>query len=182
MCVLLFKFKIAFHTVLQSRWPLNSLTSTGLMTDRAKLSKLETVISSNCAEFLGSKDFPKALISSVQKWDPRGLLFGTSDINAIPSDEEQARLRKILDSKIKGKRILVCSGGDDKLVPYHCAQPFMNFLKNATSGWYKDGNIYVEDNVYPGVGHAYSEDMIKDTTRFVSDILAGTSSKPTSKI
>jgi hypothetical protein len=152
------------------------------MSDRAKLSKLETYISSNGADFLGSKDFPKALISSVEKWDPRGLLFGTAEINPNPSEKEQARLREILDSKIKGKRVLVCSGGDDKLVPYNCAEPFMKFLKNATCGWYKDGNVYVEDNIYPGVGHAYSEGMVKDTTRFVSNLLAVTFTKPSPKI
>lgn len=153
-----------------------------MMTDRARLSKLETYTSSNGADFLGSQDFPKALVSSVQRWDPRGLLFGTSEIKANPSKAEQARLRQILDSRIKGKRVLVCSGGDDKLVPYHCAQTFMEFLKNATNGWYKDGNVYVEDNVYPGVGHVYSEGMIKDTTRFVNDVLARASTKPSSKI
>jgi hypothetical protein len=152
------------------------------MTDRAKLSKLETYTSNNGADFLGSKDFPKALISSVQKSDPRGQLFGTSEINPNPSIKEQARLRELFDSKIKGKKVLVCSGSDDRLVPYHCSEPFMKFLKNATTGWYKDGNVYVEDNVYPGVGHVYSEGMIKDTMRFVSDVLAGTSTKPTSKI
>lgn len=152
------------------------------MTDRARLSKLETYTKSNGTNFLGSKDFPKALVASILKSDPRGLLFGTSDIQANPSDSEQKRLREILDAKIKGKKLLVCSGGADKLVPYHCAEPFMQFLKNATNGWYKDGNVYVEDIVYPGVGHAYSEGMVKDTTRFVSDILAGTSPKPTSKM
>jgi len=146
------------------------------MSDRARLSKLQTYTSSTGADFLGSKDFPKALVDSVQKWDPKGLLFGTSEINPKPSDSEQKRISEILDRKIKGKRVLVCSGGDDKLVPYHCAEPFMDFLKEATSGWYKDGNVYVEDNVYPGIGHAFSEGMIKDTTRFVSDTLAGTDS------
>jgi len=153
-----------------------------LMTDRARLSKLETYTSSNLSNFLGSKDFPKALISCIQKCDPRGLLFGTSDIDPNPSEEQQTHIREILDSKLKGKRVLVCSGGDDRLVPYHCSEPFMKFLKNATSGWYKDGNVYVEDNVYPGVGHAYSDGMVKDTTRFVSDILGGTSPKPASKM
>lgn len=152
------------------------------MTDRARLSKLESYVSTDGADFLGSKDFPRALISSIQKWDPKGLLFGTSEINPNPSQKEQARLRELLDSKIRGKNILVCSGGSDKLVPYHCTEPFMKFLKNAISGWYDDGNIYVEDNVYSGIGHAYSEDMQKDTLRFVSDVLAETLSKPTSKI
>ena len=152
------------------------------MTDRARLSKLETYTKSDGASFLGSKDFPNALIASILTSDPRGILFGTSDIQSNPSDAEQRRLRRILDAKIKGKKLLVCSGGADKLVPYHCAEPFMQFLKSATSGWYKDGNVYVEDIVYPGVGHAYSEGMVKDTTRFVSNILAGGSTKSNSKM
>ncbi|KAG0645182.1 hypothetical protein D0Z07_9267 [Hyphodiscus hymeniophilus] len=148
-----------------------------VMTDRARLSKLRSYTKADGAEFLGSTDFPNALVASVKKWDPRGILFGTSDIQPYPSESEQKYLRDILDAKIKGKKVLVCSGGADKLVPYHCAEPFMGFLKNATSGWYKDGDVYVEDIVYPGVGHAYSSGMIKDTTRFVSDILAGSSTK-----
>lgn len=143
------------------------------MTDRAKLSKLETYISSNGAQFLGSRDFPSALVESVQKRDPRGLLFGLRDIEVDPSPEEQARLRKILDSKVKGKSVLVCSGGVDKLVPYHCSAPFMDFLKTATKGWYNDGNVYVEDKVYDGIGHAYSDSMAQDADRFLRDLLGG---------
>ena len=105
------------------------------------------------------------------------MLFGTSEITSGPSEQR----RQLFDSKLKGKRILVCSGGADKLVPYHCSEPFLKFLKDATGGWYKDGGVYVEDNVYPGVGHAYSEGMVKDTTRFISDTLAG-SSRPTSNL
>jgi hypothetical protein len=154
----------------------------GVMTDRARLSKLETYTKSSGADFLGSKDFPNALVASILKSDPRGVLFGTSHHHPNPKKLNPPRLREILDAKIKGKKLLVCSGGADKLVPYHCAEPFMQFLKNATSGWYEDGNVYVEDIVYPGVGHAYSEGMVKDTTRFFSDILAGSSLKPASKI
>lgn len=148
------------------------------MSDRARLSKLPTYTSSNGANFLTSKDFPQALISSAQKYDPKGIVFGTSDVNSNPSQSEQKRIREILDARLKGKRILVCSGGDDKLVPYHCGKPFMEFLRSASTGWYKDGNIQVEDNVYPGVGHAYSEGMVRDTVRFVSDILASASKAP----
>ncbi|TVY68807.1 hypothetical protein LSUE1_G008659 [Lachnellula suecica] len=138
-----------------------------VMSDRARLTKLQTYTSSNGAKFLGSKDFPHALVASCKKWDPKGILFGTSEVTSGPSED----IRGLLNSKIKGKRILVCSGGADKLVPYHCSEPFLNFLKDATEGWYKDGGVYLEDNVYAGVGHAYSEGMVKDTTRFVSDTL-----------
>jgi hypothetical protein len=152
------------------------------MSDRARLSKLSSYTSSSGAHFLGSKDFPLALISSVQKCDPKGLLFSTNEIPSNPSESEQTRLRGILDSRLKGKKLLVCSGGNDKLVPYHCSEPFLTFLKGAVGGWYRDANVYVEDNVYAGAGHAYSEGMVKDTKRFISDILAGTSSRPTSKM
>ncbi|KAE8448119.1 hypothetical protein EG329_009884 [Mollisiaceae sp. DMI_Dod_QoI] len=152
-----------------------------MMTDRARLSKLKTYTTSNGATFLGSADFPNALISSCEKGDAKGILFGTGEINANPSEEEQRKLRPLLDEKLKGKHVLICSGGEDKLVPYHCSEPFLTFLKQATNGWYKDGGVYVEDNVYAGVGHAYSEGMVKDTTRFVSDLIAS-SHKPASKI
>ncbi|RFU30952.1 hypothetical protein B7463_g5384, partial [Scytalidium lignicola] len=156
-----------------------------LMSDRARLSKLQTYTSGQGASFVGSKDFPWALVSSIEKCDPRGILFGNSEINLNPSQDEQDRLRQILDSRIKGKRILICSGKDDKLVPYRCSEPFLKFLKDATSTWYQDGNVYIEDNIYPGVGHAYSDGMRKDTIRFISDILAkkaGMGLKLTSKI
>ena len=48
-------------------------------------------------------------------------------------------------------------------------------------GWY-EGEVYVEDNVYKGVGHAFSEGMVRDTVRFVGDTLAGAASRPTSKM
>jgi predicted esterase len=152
------------------------------MKDRARLSKRKSYIKTNGADFFGSEDFPKALISSLQKSDPKGMLFGMSNVAVNPPSAEKDRLRQILDSQIKGKRVLVCSGGADKLVPYHCAKPFLDFLKDATSGWYKDGNVYVEDIVYPGVGHAVSEGMVKDSTRFIGDILASGSGSKAFKI
>jgi hypothetical protein len=151
------------------------------MSDRARLSKLQTYTSSNGANFLGSKDFPAALVASILKRDPKGLLFGLGDINPNPSAEEQSRLREILDSKIKGKSVLVCSGGADKLVPCHASAPFMDFLKKATKGWYGDGNVYVEDNVYKGIGHAYSEGMSVDTRRFLCDMMEAKASKSAKK-
>ncbi|ESZ96499.1 hypothetical protein SBOR_3121 [Sclerotinia borealis F-4128] len=146
-----------------------------VMTDRARLSKLQTYTSTQGADFHGSKDFPLALMSSLKKWDPKGIIFGTSEIEDTPTLAMQELYTPILDQKIKGKRILVCSGANDRLVPYHCSKPFMQFLKNATSGWYKGGNVYVEDNVYPGVGHAFSDGMVKDTIRFVNDTLVAKS-------
>ncbi|RDW91290.1 hypothetical protein BP5796_02455 [Coleophoma crateriformis] len=150
-----------------------------LMNDRAQRSKVDLKKDSqNADEFLGSTFFPNALVESMKKNDPRGIVFGTSDIITSPTPDtspSQAQIRAIFDQRIRNKKILICSGGADRLVPYRSAEQFLNFFKKATAGdgWYKDGNVYVEDNVYEGIGHAYSEEMVKDTTRFLSDILAG---------
>lgn len=154
------------------------------MTDRARLSKLNSYTKDSGASFLGSKDFPKALVKSVEATDPKGILFSTSEIPTNLSRVEQERIRPILDSKIKGKSILVCSGKVDKLVPYHCSEPFLAFLKNAIGDWYKDGDVYVEDLVYEGVGHKFSDGMMDDAVRFVSHTVARTPqiSKSVSKI
>ncbi|RYP07337.1 hypothetical protein DL764_002553 [Monosporascus ibericus] len=140
----------------------------GLLKDRARKSKLETYLGDEGASFLGSKDFPEALISACQKYDPKGILFGAGDIPSAPiTTAEQERLRPILDSKIRGKRFQVLSGGADKLVPYSAGVPFLHFFKDAVATWYRDGNVYVEDNVYPEVGHQFHQEMVKDAVRFV---------------
>lgn len=141
-----------------------------VISDRARLSKLPSYSDDS---FVGSPDFPNALVSAVIKRDPKGLLFGLDPITPAPPASEQDRLRKILDAKLKGKALLVCSGGSDRMVPYHCSAPFMEFLKNAAAGWYADGDVYVEDNVYDGIGHQYSDGMRKDAVRFLGDILEG---------
>ncbi|KAG9239624.1 hypothetical protein BJ875DRAFT_85163 [Amylocarpus encephaloides] len=160
-----------------------------MMTDRARLSKLPSYTSSSGSSFLGSKDFPNALIASCQKYDPKGLLFGTHPVpSAIPDSlipyqgSTSPKVRSVLSSSLAGKSILVCSGGDDKLVPYRCSEPFLTFLKGATrkGGWWEEGGVHLEDNVYDGVGHMYSEDMKKDTVRFVCSQLENKSR--TSKI
>lgn len=145
------------------------------MTDRARLSKLDSYTKNDGASFLGSQDFPTALVKSVETADPKGLLFSTSEISISPSEAEQRRLKTILDSRIKGNSILVCSGGADKLVPYRCSEAFLMFLKNAVGSWYKDGEFYVEDIIYEGVGHKFTEEMLKDAVRFVNNAVARSS-------
>lgn len=146
---------------------------TDLMADRAQLSKREAYLTSNGTQFFGSKDFPDTLISSVLKRDPKALLFGRGEVKHRPSEIEQRYLRRILDSCVRGKSLLICSGGDDKLVPYRCSEPFLRFVKEATQSWYSDGDLHVEDIVYPGVGHEYTVEMINATSRFVTDAMSG---------
>ncbi|KAI0179535.1 Alpha/Beta hydrolase protein [Hypoxylon sp. FL1284] len=142
-----------------------------LLGDRARLSKLKTFTTQDeGAPFFGSKDFPEILIEACKKYDPKGILFGTGDISEPPSTAaDQERLRPILDSRIARKRFQVLSGGADKLVPYRASEAFMNFLKESVATWYKDGGSYVEDNVYPGIGHEFSTSMRNDAVRFVLD-------------
>ncbi|KAI1308506.1 hypothetical protein F5Y03DRAFT_90597 [Xylaria venustula] len=140
-----------------------------LMRDRARLSKLETFTVDQGVSFLGSKDFPQALIRAVEKFDPKAIVFGAGEVSTEPPVSDQDRLRVILDSRIRGKKFQILSGGADKLVPYKAGQDFLEFFKNATNGWYKDGNVHVEDNVYPGIGHEFSAEMREAAVRFVLD-------------
>ncbi|KAF7929660.1 hypothetical protein EAE99_004564 [Botrytis elliptica] len=151
-----------------------------IMTDRARLSKRPTYTSTSPPgiSFQGSKDFPPALIRSLQKWDPASILFGSTPIpSSSPASPPAPSLyTPTLTQKLSHKRILVCSGADDKLVPYHCSAPFLHFLKKASdphTGWWKEGDLFLDDRVYPGVGHAFSKDMLGDTVKFVNETLAG---------
>lgn len=101
------------------------------------------------------------------------ILFGTNPVPGpgTTTEAQQQQLRPILDAKVRGKKILCCSGGADKLVSYGCAKPFMDWFKDATGTWYKDGSVVVEDNVYPGVGHVFSPEMVQDAVRFVVDVI-----------
>ncbi|KAK1479903.1 hypothetical protein CCUS01_00457 [Colletotrichum cuscutae] len=153
----------------------------GLLDVVEGLSKLATFSAQdNGASFLGSRDFPPDLVASCLRHDPKGILFGTG---AVPTPdslttednaEEQKRLRGVLDGlRLHGKKFLVCSGGEDKLVPYAMSAPFLEFLTAATGTWYRDAGVEVENKVYEGVGHAFSEGMVEDSVRFLVDAVAG---------
>ena len=151
-----------------------------VMSDRARLSKLETWTDSSPpgSKFLGSKDFPRGLVEAVEKFDPAGLLLGKVSARTEetyiqePTDEELKRLIPLMKSTLQGKRILNLAGGADKLVPYKAAEPFLQWLKRAISkdGWFSDGGIVLEDIVFDGVGHEMSPDMVKEVVRFMGEI------------
>ena len=154
-----------------------------LMSDRAALSKLDTWTESDPpgATFLGSKDFPKGLVDAVEKYDPAGLFLGEVSARSDetyerePSEMEKKRLRPIMKTCLQGKRVLNLSGGADKLVPYKCGEPFLRWLKRATSGegWLSDVDMVLEDVVFEGVGHEMSPGMIKEVIRFIGQTLDG---------
>ncbi|KAL1840225.1 hypothetical protein VTJ49DRAFT_708 [Mycothermus thermophilus] len=146
-----------------------------LLTDRARLSKLSTFsVSDAGASFLGSKDFPPSLVESCKKYDPRGIFFGTSPIPdpdhgpGGPAAAQVAAAQQILRERLAGKKLLVCNGGADKLVPYRCSEPFMKWFKRAVAS----EGVVVDDRVYPGVGHVFGADMITDAVEFVVDAVA----------
>lgn len=147
-----------------------------MLSDRARLSRLSTYSKEDDgASFLGSRDFPPSLVESCKKFDPKAIIFGTS---AVPDVKEGGLLddswSKILHDRVRGKKFLLCSGADDKLVPYRCSEPFLQWFKPATRSWFKGEGVSVDDRVYPGVGHSFSLDMIADSVQFVIDVVAGT--------
>src|SRR6187431_3304949 len=95
---------------------------TDLLSDRARLSKLETFKSEDQgSSFLGSKDFPPSLVNSCRKWDPMGIFKASATAGSTPW------------GRIVGKKFLVCTGEIDKLTPPRCSQPFMEIFKDAAA-------------------------------------------------
>jgi pimeloyl-ACP methyl ester carboxylesterase len=153
-----------------------------LMSQRADKSKLESWHSTSPPgkTFLGSKDFPKALLAIVDKSDPTGLLMTkmlprgvtATDAEREPSEEEKGTLLPLMKQHFNGKRIFNLAGGADKLVPYSCSEPFLVWLKNAIKpgGWFESGMV-LKDEVYDGVGHEMTPKMMSDAVQFVIDTL-----------
>ena len=145
-----------------------------LLSDRARLSKLSTFSAQDAgASFIGSKDFPPSLVEACKKFDPKAIFFGSAAVPDVksPGASDEAS-RKILRDRLRGKRFLLCSGGDDKLVAYRCSEPFLRWFKQATGSWFKDENVSVDDRVYPGIGHSFSADMVTDSVQFILDAVA----------
>ncbi|KAK7517309.1 Alpha/Beta hydrolase protein [Phyllosticta citriasiana] len=154
---------------------------TALMQQRAEKSKLQTW----GPDFIGSSDFPQALVEAVRQWDPAGSLMRRLSNAEAPTPIEKERLRGHLWANLQGKRLLNLSGGADKLVPYECGQDFLTFLKKAVQ---EDPRLAfeLEDLVFDGVGHETTPKMAEIAVNFICDSLASdrpvTSRVKTSKI
>ncbi|OLN86453.1 hypothetical protein CCHL11_06412 [Colletotrichum chlorophyti] len=148
----------------------------GLLADRAKKSRLASFdVKDGGASFLGGRDFPADLVAACLREDPKGMLFGTGPVPMKGSldDGEKGRLRGVLDGlRITGKRFLVCSGAEDKLVPYAASEAFVEVLREAAGTWYADAALVVENRVYEGVGHEFSAGMVEDACRFLLDAVS----------
>ena len=134
------------------------------MSSRAAESKLD------CGDrFLGSRYFPPELIARCAENDPKAVMFGTESVpHVLLTDAQQDSLRAVLDARLRGKKLLACSGGKDTLVPYSNAKPVLTVLSDAAGGWYKD-DLTVLDKVYPDAGHEFSKAMVLDSVEFLVD-------------
>lgn len=153
-----------------------------VMTDRAIRGKLASCTSTNPPgrDFLGSKDFPPSLLEAVRQRDPAGILLGELDDPSAhtrePTEGEKARLRPILKGKLAGKKLLVLSGGRDRLVPYSMSSPLLEWLKTAfdkDGGWFNDCGTDLIDIVDPEARHEFSSLMRGETESWLCDVMAG---------
>ncbi|KAF3032903.1 hypothetical protein E8E12_001629 [Didymella heteroderae] len=150
---------------------------TRLITDRARLSKRPTYTRTTPpgSEFLGSTDFPKALMDAIAQYDPAGLLlpgsFNPVGPDPSPSQETLERFKTLTKEKLGGKRILNLSGRDDKLVPYAAGKPFLDVFKRVLA---EDNGLDIEfeDVLFDGVGHAFPPAMVEKATHWICDLLA----------
>ncbi|CAI6342449.1 unnamed protein product [Periconia digitata] len=152
---------------------------TRLLADRARLSKLDSYVSSSPpgAEFLRSKDFPEALIDAVAKYDPAGLLLPgyfnpttRSDPGSL-TEEQLARFKSLVRERLQGKKILNLSGKVDKLVPYAAGEPFLTVFKPVLAQ-NPAFDIEFEDVLFDGVGHAFPHVMVEKSAEWICDILS----------
>ncbi|EKG10755.1 hypothetical protein MPH_12138 [Macrophomina phaseolina MS6] len=146
---------------------------TSLMRQRAEKSKLQTWVSSEPAgsRFVGSADFPRALVEAVARYDPAGLLMHSIADSNAPTAAEKQRLADELKNHLKGKRILNLSGGADKLVPYACGERFLDFLKKSIRDDPALG-LELEDLIFNEAGHETTPAMAERAVNFICDSLA----------
>ncbi|PGH16109.1 hypothetical protein AJ80_05324 [Polytolypa hystricis UAMH7299] len=165
-----------------------------LMVDRARLSKLPSWTSSSPpgAKIMGSEAFPQGFLDRVRHLDPAAFFLKHMAESAVPApirdgpipeptEKEKEILCPVLSQSLAGKRILLLSGGSDKLVPYHRGEAFLTWLKKAISpdgGWFADGGVSLEDLIFEGVGHEVTPEMVDHAIEFIGEsLLAGDDTK-----
>jgi len=152
-----------------------------LMMDRAKLSNLQTWTGTEPSgkSFVGSADFPPALVQAIEANDPAGRFIrstaarGSEDWHRDLSRLDKGKVQLEIEKMLKGKRILNLAGADDKLVPYARGEPFLKWFKGVIGpgGWGESADVVLEDRVFDGVGHAMSPSMVEESIRFVEESL-----------
>lgn len=87
---------------------------------------------------------PQSFVAHVQQHDPPSTPFTATDAS----------------NPFYNKKVLVLSGADDPLVPWESSDAFVRDLHVGPAG-------VKQVVVYPGVGHACTEEMVKATADFV---------------
>ena len=143
-----------------------------LMDHRAMKSRLKAWGAANelGQPFVGSDKFPLSLLEAIKQWDPAQLLNDPAQAAQVadgPSvvDALVEQQWKVVQGRLSSKRILNLAGAEDKLVPYHCSAPFLDFLKRAPISHSDDFEL--QDKVYDGVGHNMTAEMIQDALDFI---------------
>jgi hypothetical protein len=119
-------------------------------------------------------------VEACKTHDPKGVFFGTNPVPdpddpaaATDNNKDAAFRAEVVVERLAGKRFLICNGGADKLVPYRCSEPFLKWLLKAVEeGQKKRIPVWVDNRVYPGVGHVFGADMITDSVKFVVEAMA----------
>lgn len=156
-----------------------------LMSDRARLTKRKTWTESQGKDFFGSGDFTMGLVDAVEKVDPVGVFGkalrdtgrrrGQEWLESGVTEEEKAVLMPLMTRAFANKRVMLLSGGKDKLVPYAIGEPFLKWLKGVIGegGWFdavRSGFVF-EDMVFEGVGHECPPKMVPYMVRWVNEAM-----------
>ncbi|KAH8650758.1 hypothetical protein BGZ61DRAFT_375485 [Ilyonectria robusta] len=164
-----------------------------LLTDRARLSNLPSYADTTPPgdKFIGSRDFPGTLAIALRDIDAAqrimSLAYGAS--GREPSEAEAQQVRKsIISERLRGKRLLVVSGGADKMAPYKLTSPVMEFLLQMVgdnSSRRHDSELVMKTVVIPNVQHELTMEMVHEAVNFAVEsvaCLSPSSSQPASKI
>ncbi|KAK2812971.1 hypothetical protein FQN50_000992 [Emmonsiellopsis sp. PD_5] len=151
-----------------------------LMADRARRQGRASYSWSGGHGFFKSNDFPPALLQTVDRWDPAGVLLrplrekrplhrGYTSLRDVEGCERE--LGELLDKHLRGKTILILSGEEDELVPPAMSRSFIRYLQDAYGwmGWWREGGVEVVEQTYAGVGHMFTEQMEERAVRFVCE-------------
>ncbi|KAJ3546052.1 hypothetical protein NM208_g2203 [Fusarium decemcellulare] len=164
-----------------------------LLTDRARLSKLPSYTNTTPPgdKFIGSQDFPRTLAIALRDIDATQRImssaYGTSRRVTLEAEDQQMR-KSVMPERLRGKRLLVVSGGADKMAPYKLTSPVMEFLQHTmgeNSNRRHDGGLVMKSVVIPNVQHELTMEMVHEAVSFALESVAcvsSSSSQPVSKI
>lgn len=126
------------------------------MTARARYFAGKTLSADDPA---GPPTFPNSLIAYIAKTSPTPPLTGAT----IAAELQTTYSYTDLDARINpfiGKKILVLSGGADRLVPWTTSEKFVHALQVGPNG---RKEVFVQE----GIGHDCTEEMMGKLAEFV---------------